>query len=521
MKMMSSSTSTTISLDNKEREANKKLVIVLAGPTAVGKSSIGSILCSEEVATDIMFHHAVHNHIDLSRGFKASGHVVSADSVQAYKGVQIGANKPTKEEMDNTPHHLINILDGDSVCQYNAADWMRDALYVIDNLHNYPEMNNGFLEEDHTETNENENNEETKKRRNRITDYIQDQFAVLQKQGGAHRKILPVVVGGTMMYLQWLIHGRPDAMKPTAAAVEKAILTIAKYQEQDPLGEDEEVSSGWDAAVQHATSLGQVFAERVRKLQGKDWYRLRRILEVAYTVLDDDENRYNVNDLYSGYRQGGLDSSEYDVRCFFLCPDDRMTHTSIVDSRCEDMILKGLLKETMELSLSGLLPEQGQQARAIGYRQTIDYLKRNNFKPDDSVAFNKYLDDFTTATRRYAKKQMQWFRRDDKFVFVPVKVANPSQERSESAAKIIRDLCVLPREKFDEELVSYVADEKEIESSSLPISARTKLENEKQGKKMKFYIGKRYKLSQDSKDYRKVMEESNECTNVMQSLVSN
>lgn len=508
-----SSTSTEIKKDS----TSKKLVIILAGPTAVGKSSIGSILCSPEMATDIMTNHAVQNGIDVTKDISSLGHVVSADSVQVYQGVQVGANKPTTEEMDKTPHHLINIVDGDSICQYNAADWMRDAVFVINNLYNYPEVQSDMFSDDETELNENE--DETNKRRNRISNYIQDQFTALKKKNDKERKILPVVVGGTMMYLQWLVHGRPDAMKPTEAAVEKAAATIVQYQEEDVRFDDNGNSPGWDAAIKHTNSLGPIFAERVLKLQGKDWYRLRRILEVAYTVIDDDENKFNIDDLYNGQRQGGLDSMEYDVRCFFLCPNDRMAHTAIVDSRCEDMLLKGLLQETTDLTLAGLLPEQGQQARAIGYRQTLDYLKRSEYKADDTVAFSQYLDNFTTATRRYAKKQMQWFRRDEKFVFVPVQLSKPSKERSEIAAKLIRDLCILPRKDFDKELLHHSIADSGTDINDMPISIRTKLENEKQGKSMKFYIGKRHKLHEKSDDYLKVMKESDECTRNIQNFL--
>lgn len=511
-KMMMSSTLTSSRLDSSPKSADKKLVIILAGPTAVGKSSIGSILCSQEMATDIMKNHAIQNGMDATpKNLCSLGHIVSADSVQVYQGVQIGANKPTKEEMEKTPHHLVDIVDGDSVCQYNAADWMRDALFVIDNLLSYPEMKTESMDEDQTET-KNENIDEIKTRRNRITNYIQNQFDSLKKDKVEDRKILPVVVGGTMMYLQWLVHGRPDAMKPTDAAVENAAAAIAQFQNEDNEVEDDETSPGWNAAVAHAISLGPIFAERVTKLQGKDWYRLRRILEVAYTVKDDKDNKYSIDELYNGQRQGGLDSSEYDVRCFFLCPDDRMAHTSIVDSRCEEMIMKGLIRETTDLSSAGLLPEEGQQARAIGYRQTLDYLKRKDFKPDDSVAFGQYLDEFTTATRRYAKKQMQWFRRDEKFVFIPVKLSDTSKVRSEAAAALIRDLSILPRNDFDKELVHYSTDASGEIANDLPLSLRTKRENEKQGKSMKFYIGKRHKLHVDSEEYKAVMQESNEST---------
>ena len=91
-------------------EDNSKLVVVVAGPTAVGKSDVAAKLCAS-----------------------LGGLIVSADSVQAYRGVQIGANKPTQEERSETPHLLVDVVDS-SHDNYNAAEWQRDALHVIATL---------------------------------------------------------------------------------------------------------------------------------------------------------------------------------------------------------------------------------------------------------------------------------------------------------------------------------------------------------------------------------------------------
>lgn len=84
----------------------------------------------------------------------------------------------------------------------------------------------------------------------------------------------------------------------------------------------------------------------VRQLTNPVRYRLRRTLEVALTVQTEADKESMMEKLYTGERNGGLESFGYDVRCFFLCPDDRMGHTKIIDKRCEQMIMKGLLQET-------------------------------------------------------------------------------------------------------------------------------------------------------------------------------
>ena len=84
----------------------------------------------------------------------------------------------------------------------------------------------------------------------------------------------------------------------------------------------------------------------VRQLTNPVRYRLRRTLEVALTAQTEADKESIIKKLYTGERNGGLESFGCDVRCFFLCPDDRMGHTKIIDRRCEEMIIKGLLQET-------------------------------------------------------------------------------------------------------------------------------------------------------------------------------
>jgi tRNA dimethylallyltransferase len=337
------------------------------------------------------------------------------------------------------------------------------------------------------------------------------------------------------MYLQWLVHGRPDAIKPSAAAVTKAASVVEKFQRQEEGLTDLEIHTnspgvdeekGWNGAIAHTSSLGTLFADRVSKLPGKDWYRLRRTLEVAYTAMDSENSEGVIRDLYNGERQGSLESRGYDVRCFFLCPSDRMAHTAVVDGRCEDMLCSGLLKETMELRSTGQLPDNAQHTRAIGYRQTLKYLERSEFELEDSKAFGSYLDEFTTATRRYAKKQMQWFRRDGKFLFVPINLSDPSSERVNTAANIIQNMCKLSRVDYEKELMTLSESEKKeleemqeddmLQGGDIKISAKTKFFNEEQGKKMKFYIFKRQKLSEGSSDYHSVVTQADKYAQLIQ-----
>jgi tRNA dimethylallyltransferase len=448
---MSSASSTTLTSGTTANgnALSSNLIIIIAGPTGVGKSNIAARICADH-----------------------GGVIVSADSVQAYRGVQIGANKPTLEERAETPHLLVDMVDASE--QYNAADWRRDALTCMELL----------LNKDPTDLG------------NPNLDRLQKEISDARHLKGYDAKsgVLPVVVGGTMMYLQWLVHGRPDASRPTDLAIQKAQEKIEHFQAQE--------SNGWEKAIEYVAALNPIFETRVQSLSGRDWYRLRRTMEIAYTALEQDSAAL-IDSLYSGEREGGLAMFGFDVRCFFVCPNDRMSHTVIVDQRCEEMILRGLLRETTDLAVSNALPEMA--TKAIGYRQVLEYLRRPYAKPGDADAFDAFLNDFTTATRRYAKKQMQWFRKDNAFAFVPVSLQTTKEERVEIAATRISDLCLMSRQDYEAELLPMDS------ADNVPASFQARLVNELQGKNMKFYQFQRYKLKKGSLEFESLLKEADEC----------
>jgi tRNA dimethylallyltransferase len=457
-------------------------VIVLAGPTAVGKSDVAAILCAE-----------------------GNGVIVSADSVQAYTGVAIGANKPTEAERVATPHLLIDVADCGT--SYNAAEWRRDAVACIQAL-TRPETVTDAARASSNSCNEDEGIDvQVQARRRHIESSIQQARAAHGR--AADDPLVPVVVGGTMMYLQWLVYGQPDALRPTEMAIETAKAMISNFQHNN--GEDEE---DWDGAVTAAAAFGPKFAQQVEKLSGRDWYRLRRILEVALTVQEkgrssngnrSEETRERLmGQLYSGQREENLASLGFDVRCFFLCPTDRMMHSKEVDERCEQMIQRGLLEETTDLACTGRLPDMA--ARAIGYRQTLDYLEKREIPDHDTGSFLEYLKDFTTATRQYSKRQMQWFRRDKNFTFVPVSLDQPKVVRVETAAFEIARLVAMSREDYDKE-----------RSQPQGVNETTRRANEAQGKGMRVYQFIRRKLVDNSEALEDVLRRADACRHRFQS----
>ena len=485
---MATQSPTTGSHPHDGEEDTIRKVIVLAGPTAVGKSDVAAKL-----------NKAV---------------VVSADSVQAYQGVQIGANKPSLQERLVTPHLLVDIVDkADTV--YNVAEWRRDALYAIHKLLLIDDghSNHSFHDSDDDNTKE-VSDSDVLRRQQLIDDEIIKARRI--RQVSADERITPVVVGGTMMYVHWLVQGEPDALRPTDVAVEKAITATTQYQNDED----------WAGALQFVQSMGENFKQQASKLSDNDWYRLRRIMEVAFTAQEMMTQKLKTDNggsttapdfekivqrLYSGDRKGGLAAMKnVDVRCFFLCPEDRMTHFKTIDARCEQMLCKGLIRETTDLSLNGALSDMA--ARAIGYRQVLDYLSRDDPSENDAKAFVDFVEKFTAATRNYAAQQMKWYRKDPNFVFIPVggsatDSSETKEERGVQIAKEIERLVQMPRDQFDEE------ERLSVQSTS----AKTRERNLAQGKGMRVFQFKRSILIEGSSSLDEVMKEADLCTQNFQS----
>ena len=349
----------------------KNQVIVLAGCTAVGKSAVARHVCET----------------------LGNCEVILADSVQIYKHLDIGSNKPSVAEMSETVHHMVNICDPHDA--YSCGDFVKQAVPLI-----YDVLNRGKV---------------------------------------------PVVVGGSTMWIQWLVHGMPDAPKADPSIVRQA---EALLKEASDAGD-------WDAGVEVLRQLDPV---RVATLGRNDWYRLHRYLEVALSLRSKPSSGVGGGDgseAVAASSGEGVDGtgggpsqvtgervkllSELDVRCFFLSESREQLYRCI-DSRCQEMLKTGLVNEVANLLLEERLTPAAVPARAIGYRQTIEYLlsitedvsnkgsrggKRNEAVTSDVASFVSYAQGFATATRNYAKRQLGWYRNDKSFLWIKIRRLDP------------------------------------------------------------------------------------------------
>lgn len=281
------------------------------------------------------------------------GEVVSADSVQLYKGLDIGSNKPDETMRAIVSHHLVDVADASD--PWTAGRWSRAAMEAIDDCH--------------------------------------------------ARKRTPVVVGGTTLYVRWLTRGAPDAPAASARSAARAEDMLREYRN----------AGRWDEGVSVLAMRSKRAAARASAISPNDWYRLSRALEIELETGGLAPGSESV-ELFLA------DKSRYDARCFFLAPTDRTELFRAIDDRCEAMLEAGLLSEVANLVATSKLPLTSTAARAIGYRQSLEYFDRRLRSDNDQDPLNAFVDfcrDFATASRNYAADQIKWYRRDNNFAIVP------------------------------------------------------------------------------------------------------
>jgi tRNA dimethylallyltransferase len=255
----------------------------------------------------------------------AAVEIVSVDSALVYRGMDIGTAKPTRELRARVPHHLIDICDPAE--SYSAGRFVRDALAAIDSI---------------------------------------------QARGR-----VPLLVGGTMLYLKALLHGL--APLPTAAPELRARL-------------DEEARlQGWPALHAQLKRLDPQAAARIAPADGQ---RIQRALEVWHTLEQpiSQLQRATVSPL-----AGRM------VRYWALAPPDRGLLHARIARRLEAMMAAGFLEEVAVLHGRRDLTARHPAMRAVGYRQLWAHL-------DGAMPLNAAVERALAATRQLAKRQLTWIR---------------------------------------------------------------------------------------------------------------
>jgi tRNA dimethylallyltransferase len=279
-------------------------VIVITGPTATGKTALGALLAKE-----------------------SNGEVVSADSMQIYKYMDIGTAKPSVEEMLGVPHHMLGIV---SPCEdYSVARYISDASRCIDGI--------------------------------------------------ASRGKLPVIVGGTGLYIDSLLSGREFSQRGHGG---QRIELEARYDD-----------IGGEAMLRELSGFDP---ESAAKLYANDKKRIVRAFEVyktsGKTIAQHD-------------RETQALPPRYDAIKFALTFIERPVLYARIDSRVDDMLTAGLEREVRRLLEMGLHPDCTAM-QAIGYKEMAGAILGN-------CEMAAAADMIKQRSRNYAKRQLTWLRRDE------------------------------------------------------------------------------------------------------------
>ena len=271
--------------------------------------------------------------------------IISVDSALVYRGMDIGTAKPTPAELAQVPHHLIDIRD--PLQAYSAAEFVRDAT------------------------------------------------ALMQEIQG--RGKLPLLVGGTMLYLKALRDGIDDL--PTA----QPDLRLAIEQEAQ--------AQGWPAL--HA-ELAQVDPVTAARLAPNDAQRISRALEV-WRVSGKPLSQWFAEAEATRAAQPTLH-----MPLLSLEPVQRSWLHARIALRFEHMVRDGFLQEVQALRARGDLHMDLPSMRCVGYRQAwelLDQAQATGAAPESTLPALQELG--VAATRQLAKRQLTWLRGMDDRLVIP------------------------------------------------------------------------------------------------------
>lgn len=304
-------------------------LILISGPTGVGKSSLA---------------------IELAKILNTE--IISADSMQIYKGFNIGTAKVTEEEMQGIKHHMIDIVEAND--NFSVKEYREMAYGIIDKLH-------------------------------------------------AQNKI-PIVVGGTGLYINSIIYN----------------LNF------DDNNADEDIRNMLN------NMLEEKGIEYIRKI-------LKHVDEESYNKLHLNDYKRNVraleyflckNEKYSEKEnQFRVDNGKYEWYLYALTRDRKDLYKDI-DARVDEMVRDGLLDEFETLKKLGV-KDDAQSMTAIGYKELVKY-KNGIYDLDTAIDLIKQ------HSRNYAKRQLTWFRNDEKAKFIDVGI----NDKEQTIKRILEDINV-------------------------------------------------------------------------------
>ena len=301
-------------------------IICIAGPTASGKTALA---------------------VELARRF--DGEVVSCDSMQVYRRMDIGTAKPFPEERQGIPHHMIDVADPDE--DFSVSRYCEMASPIVDDI--------------------------------------------------VARGKTAIIAGGTGLYMDSLIKGNNFAPFPSTGCRERL---EAQCDEM-----------GMEFMMNMLREIDPEAAERIH-----DRKRMIRALEV-YQETGETITEHN--------RKTQLIPPKYSPLWFGLDFEPRQALYDRIDLRVDIMLKQGLVEEIQNLLASGI-PEKCTAMQAIGYKEFVDTL-------DGRCTIEEAAAQVQQSSRRYAKRQLTWFRRNKAMNWLVRQSGEGAEEILERATRIV------------------------------------------------------------------------------------
>ena len=287
----------------------KKPIIIITGPTAVGKTSLS---------------------IGLAK--RIGGEIISADSMQVYRHMDIGSAKATKEEMDGIPHHLIDILEPS--CDFNVVMFQKKAREALEDIYS--------------------------------------------------RGSLPIIAGGTGFYIQALLYDIDFTKQDVDESYRKSLYDFANEHGNHALHE----------------KLKDIDPASYESIHENNVKRVIRAIEYYHTC-HEPISKHNETERAK--------QSPYSF-AYFVLDDVRQRLYERIDKRVDIMVSNGLVNEVKKLKAMGCTSDMVSM-KGIGYKEILAYL-------DGEYSLDEAVDKVKLESRRFAKRQLTWFRREKDTIWI-------------------------------------------------------------------------------------------------------
>ncbi len=253
--------------------------------------------------------------------------IVSADSMQIYQGMDVGTAKVTEAEKQGILHHMIDIVS--PMENYNVSQYAEDAKKCVD--------------------------------------------SILEKGK------IPVIAGGTGLYINSLVYGYDLAPIPSDDSIRQELTRV--YEEK-----------GGEYLLEELRKIDPKTADRLHPNNARRLIRALEVYRISGTTISQQEERTKNA------------PKPYDV-LFFVLDTDRDKLYERINLRVDMMLQNGLVDEVKKLIENGV-PKTNTAMQAIGYKEIVEYL-------DGYLTYCEAVEKIKQESRRYAKRQLTWFRRNE------------------------------------------------------------------------------------------------------------